>query len=65
MTETATKVVQPVREDHTVKREAALAALIDRWTAHMRWRADYADWREHRLWPECHQEGRLRQLDRI
>ena len=44
------------------QREEALATLIDRWTAHMRWRADYAAWRERRLWQECHQGERLRQL---
>lgn len=43
-------------------REAELAALVDRWTAHMRWRPDYATWRARRLWQERYQEGRLRQL---
>jgi SAM-dependent methyltransferase len=43
-------------------REAELAALVDRWTAHMRWRADFADWRERRLWQERHQADRLRQV---
>lgn len=43
-------------------REAALAALVERWTAHMRWRADYDRWREGRLWQERGQEARLRQL---
>ncbi|HET8625874.1 MAG TPA: class I SAM-dependent methyltransferase [Thermomicrobiales bacterium] len=42
--------------------EARLVALIDRWTTHMRWRADFARWRERRLWQERYQEGRLRQL---
>jgi 2-polyprenyl-3-methyl-5-hydroxy-6-metoxy-1,4-benzoquinol methylase len=43
-------------------REERLAALIDQWTVHMRWRADFALWRERRLWQECGQETRLRQL---
>jgi 2-polyprenyl-3-methyl-5-hydroxy-6-metoxy-1,4-benzoquinol methylase len=43
-------------------REARLAALVDRWTAHMRWRADFAGWRERRLWQERYQDDRLRQL---
>ncbi len=43
-------------------REAALAALVDRWTAHMRWRGDFAAWRDRRLWQERHQADRLRQL---
>ena len=55
-------MAQPASGDPAVQREAALGALIDRWTAHMRWRADYAAWRERRLWQERHQEERLRQL---
>jgi 2-polyprenyl-3-methyl-5-hydroxy-6-metoxy-1,4-benzoquinol methylase len=43
-------------------REAELAALVDRWTAHMRWRADFAAWRERRLWQEREQGDRLRQI---
>jgi SAM-dependent methyltransferase len=45
-----------------VEREARLAALVDRWTAHMRWRADFTAWRERRLWQERYQADRLRQL---
>ena len=45
-----------------VAREARLAALVDQWTAHMRWRADFAAWRERRLWQERYQADRLRQL---
>ncbi len=44
-------------EDH--EREAALTALVDRWTAHMRWRKNYDRWREDRLWQEDHQQSRL------
>lgn len=44
------------------EREARIAALVDRWTAHMRWRADFADWRERRLWQERYQADRLRQI---
>jgi 2-polyprenyl-3-methyl-5-hydroxy-6-metoxy-1,4-benzoquinol methylase len=44
------------------EREAQLAALVDRWTAHMRWRVDFADWRERRLWQERYQADRLRQI---
>ncbi len=43
-------------------REARLAALIDRWTAHMRWRADFVSWRDRRLWQERYQAERLQQL---
>ena len=39
--------------------EAELAALVDRWTAHMRWRKNYDRWREDRLWQEDHQAARF------
>lgn len=45
-------------------REAALAALIDRWTAHMRWRKNYDRWREDRLWQEETQTPRIRAIER-
>ncbi len=35
--------------------EAALAALIDPWLEHMRWRADLAEWRERRIHQERYQ----------
>lgn len=41
------------------EREAQLAALIDEWTAHMRWRKNYDRWREDRLWQEDTQSARL------
>lgn len=44
-------------------REERLAALVDRWTAHMRWRTDFAQWRERRLWQERYQADRLRQIE--
>ena len=44
------------------EREARLAALVDRWTAHMRWRTDLAGWRDRRLWQERYQAERLQQL---
>lgn len=39
--------------------EAALTAAIDPWLQHMRWRPDFADWRERRLWQERYQAGRV------
>lgn len=42
--------------------EDALAALVDRWTGHMRWRPDFTAWRERRLWQERYQQRRLEQL---
>jgi SAM-dependent methyltransferase len=44
--------------------EAELAALVDRWTAHMRWRKNYDRWREDRLWQEDHQTPRIRAIAR-
>jgi SAM-dependent methyltransferase len=45
-------------------REATLTALVDRWTAHMRWRKNYDRWREDRLWQEESQMPRLRAIAR-
>jgi 2-polyprenyl-3-methyl-5-hydroxy-6-metoxy-1,4-benzoquinol methylase len=42
--------------------DRALEAAIDPWLAHMRWRSDFAEWRERRLWQERRQEGTLRNL---
>lgn len=39
--------------------EAALTAAIEPWLAHMRWRPDFAAWRERRLWQERHQADRV------
>jgi ubiquinone/menaquinone biosynthesis C-methylase UbiE len=41
---------------------AALAARIDPWLAHMRWRPDFAAWRERRIQQEHHQHETLRLL---
>lgn len=48
----------------TVRTEAELTALIDRWTGHMRWRKNYDRWREDRLWQEDHQQARLHAITR-
>ena len=40
----------------------ALEAAIDPWLEHMRWRADFAEWRERRLWQERRQQGTLNNL---
>jgi 2-polyprenyl-3-methyl-5-hydroxy-6-metoxy-1,4-benzoquinol methylase len=51
--------------NHTgADRERALTALIDRWTAHMRWRKGFDRWREDRLWQEETQAKRLRAITR-
>jgi len=53
-----------VQERATTETEAELTALVDRWTAHMRWRKNYDRWREDRLWQEDHQTARLRAIAR-
>ena len=42
--------------------ECELEAAIDPWLEHMRWRADFAEWREGRLWQEKRQGGTLKNL---
>lgn len=42
--------------------DRALEAAIDPWLEHMRWRSDFAEWRERRLWQERRQAGALRNL---
>ncbi|HYY99450.1 MAG TPA: class I SAM-dependent methyltransferase [Pyrinomonadaceae bacterium] len=42
--------------------EGELEAAIDPWLEHMRWRADFAEWREGRLWQEKRQKGTLNNL---
>jgi 2-polyprenyl-3-methyl-5-hydroxy-6-metoxy-1,4-benzoquinol methylase len=54
-------IESPVQESVAeVNRE--LEAAIDPWLAHMRWRADFAEWREGRLWQEKKQQGTLNHL---
>ncbi|HEY0377652.1 MAG TPA: class I SAM-dependent methyltransferase [Pyrinomonadaceae bacterium] len=51
----------PVKErEREVNRE--LEAAIDPWLEHMRWRADFAEWRERRLWQENKQQATLGHL---
>jgi ubiquinone/menaquinone biosynthesis C-methylase UbiE len=47
-----------------IAREAMLTALVDRWTAHMRWRKNFDRWREDRLWQEDNQMPRIRMIER-
>jgi SAM-dependent methyltransferase len=51
-------------EREAEQREAEITALVDRWTAHMRWRKNYDRWREDRLWQEDHQTPRFRAIAR-
>lgn len=39
-----------------------LEAAIEPWLEHMRWRADFAEWREGRVWQEKRQKGTLKNL---
>lgn len=43
--------------------EEQLVQSIEPWLKHMRWRADFTTWREHRMNQERYQEERLRQLE--
>ncbi len=61
----AARSTQHAAPPDDVAREAALAALVDRWTAHMRWRKDHDRWREDRLWQEETQTRRLQALERF
>ncbi|HEY8293261.1 MAG TPA: methyltransferase domain-containing protein [Thermomicrobiales bacterium] len=58
---TATMVTD---EREAEQREAEITALVDRWTAHMRWRKNYDRWREDRLWQEDHQMPHIRAIAR-
>jgi 2-polyprenyl-3-methyl-5-hydroxy-6-metoxy-1,4-benzoquinol methylase len=45
--------------------EAELVAAIEPWLQHMRWRSNFAEWRERRINQERYQEARLRQLEAL
>jgi 2-polyprenyl-3-methyl-5-hydroxy-6-metoxy-1,4-benzoquinol methylase len=42
--------------------EGELEAAVEPWLEHMRWRADFGQWREGRLWQEKRQGGTLKNL---
>lgn len=42
--------------------ERELEAQIEPWLSHMRWRADFAEWRMKRLWQENYQSAAMRQV---
>ena len=44
--------------------ERALEAQIEPWLAHMRWRADFAEWRKRRIWQENYQRDALTEIAR-
>jgi len=52
------------QDDMAAQTETELIDLVDRWTAHMRWRKNYDRWREDRLWQEDNQYARLRTIAR-
>lgn len=49
--------------EHITHIDDELAARIDPWLAHMRWRPNFVEWREARLHQEDHQSEALRLLD--
>jgi 2-polyprenyl-3-methyl-5-hydroxy-6-metoxy-1,4-benzoquinol methylase len=44
--------------------ERALETQIEPWLTHMRWRADFAEWRKKRLWQENYQGNTLAEIAR-
>lgn len=42
--------------------ERTLQAQIEPWLAHMRWRADFEEWRQRRLWQENYQSTALAEV---
>ncbi len=42
--------------------ERALERQIEPWLAHMRWRADFAEWRTRRIWQENYQRDALAEV---
>jgi ubiquinone/menaquinone biosynthesis C-methylase UbiE len=44
--------------------EERLAAAIEPWLAHMRWRKDFEAWRDRRIWQERYQADNLRDIKR-
>src|SRR5690349_13196100 len=42
--------------------EERLAAAIEPWLAHMRWRKDFDEWRQRRIWQENHQSANVRDV---
>ncbi len=49
----------------TSRIEEQLVAAIEPWLQHMRWRANFAEWRERRINQERYQAARLSQLESI
>lgn len=52
----------PPQPDQPSSADAELAAHIDPWLAHMRWRADFDQWRQQRIYQERYQQEALRLL---
>lgn len=42
--------------------EARIEASIEPWLTHMTWRADFAQWRDRRIWQEDHQATNLKDV---
>ena len=56
---------RPILADTPVGSDDELARLIDPWLQHMRWRADFADWRHRRLHSEDFQAEMLAQVSEV
>ncbi len=56
--------MQSITDPQSDPRAAALADRIDPWLEHMRWRPDFAQWRDKRIHQEQHQQEALHLLRR-
>lgn len=45
------------------EQEAKLQALVEKWTCHMAWRADFRQWQFRRLWQERFQDEHIGQIN--
>lgn len=45
-----------IKNDMENRVEAELRVLVTKWTSHMKWRANYEEWVNGRLWQEKQQE---------
>jgi 2-polyprenyl-3-methyl-5-hydroxy-6-metoxy-1,4-benzoquinol methylase len=55
----------PAHSDSNPELERALQAQIEPWLTHMRWRADFDEWKQRRLWQENYQRAALEEVARF
>lgn len=54
-----------ISESYRPEVERELEKQIEPWLNHMRWRADFAEWRQKRLWQENYQRESLAEVARL